>query len=83
MDAVEVEDVADVDVDDAGVRVRRAQHRAVQHVGAGRQVVDVRAEAAQEPLVLDALDRLAHQLGGHEDSRWSSAARSTDRTMFW
>ena len=84
MHAVEVEDVVDVHLEHAGVGVRRAQHRGVQGVRADRDVVDVPALAAQEPLVLDPLHRRAEQLGGHERSPdLMSAARSTDFTMFW
>ena len=68
--AVEVEDLVDVDVDDPGVRVRGAQHGRVQQgrVPVHADVVDVPAQAAQEALVLDALDRGAHQLRGHPPS---------------
>ena len=116
MHAVEVEDLVDVDADDPRVRVRGAQDGRVQQVRVPvhADVVDVPAQAAQEALVLDALDRGAHQLRGHPPSpvvaasearsscsscpgcgfggaggvsplpsRASSAARSTDRTMFW
>ena len=40
--------------------------------------------AAQEALVLDALDPLAEEPRGHDCSpAWISAARRTDLTMFW
>jgi len=79
--ALDVEDLVDVDADDPRVGVRGAQDGRVQHGGVPvhADVVDVPAETAQEALVLDALDRGAHQLGGHA----SSAARSTAFTMFW
>src|SRR5204863_9019160 len=41
VDALDVQDFRDVDVDDPGVRVRRAQHGGVQDVAAGQHVVDV------------------------------------------
>ncbi len=79
--ALEVEHVVDVDVEDPGVRVRGAQHGGVQHLlgGLDPDVVDVAALTAQEALVLDPLDALAHQLGGHAPSPVvaSSAARSS------
>ncbi len=83
--SLDVEDVGDVDVGDAGVRVGRAEHRGVQQPGVVvEEVVDVAALAAQEALVLDAGDLGAEQLGGHARSPFpSSAARSTDFTMFW
>ena len=99
MHALEVEHLVDVDVEDPGVRVGRAEHRGVQHrrVVLDPDVVDVAALAAQEALVLHALDLLAHQLGGHDappvieegapapvsEPPDSSAARSTALTMFW
>ncbi len=63
----------------------RAQHGRVERALADRDVVDVPALAAQEALVLDALDPLPEQLGGHgapsSSVATSSAARSTDFTM--
>ena len=55
---------------------------------AGHQVVGVLALPAQQPVVLDALDGLAEELGGHgcspsDPSRTISAARHTAETMFW
>ncbi len=63
-----------------------ARRRAASPV-ADQHVVDVPALAAQEALVLDALDLLAEQLRGHACPpaivpSASSAARSTDFTMF-
>ena len=96
--ALDVEHVGDVDVGDPRVGVRRAQHRGVQQAWVVvEEVVDVAALAAQEALVLDARDLGAEELGGHwpspppsvvevraeRASKPSSAARSTDFTMFW
>jgi hypothetical protein len=75
--------------------VRAAQHRDLQR--AGREVVDVAPLAPQQPVVLDPLHLLAHHPRGHGASspsvvepvetapsvERSSAARSTDATMFW
>ena len=72
--AVEVEHVGDVDVDDPGVRVRRAEHRGVQRVRRRPRCRRRSGRAAQEALVLDPLDRLAHQLGGHAPARHLSRA---------
>ena len=80
MHALEVEHVVDVHLEHAGVGVRRAQHGGVQGRRTDGDVVDVPPVAAQEPLVLDPLDPCAEQLGRHD---FSSAARSTDFTMFW
>ena len=75
---------------DAGVRVRAAQHRAVQHA-AELQVVDEAALAPDEPGVLLAPHRaeahwngfLGFLGGGHEAAPCGcSAAQRTDRTMF-
>ena len=86
--ALDVEDAVDVDVEDPRVGVGAAQHGDLQ--GAAHQVVGVLPVAAQQTVVLDALDLLADQLGGHEASspagvvvRAISAARHTDATMFW
>ena len=89
--ALDVEHGGDVDVEDASVCVGRPQHGGVERrlpATAGRSpdadVVDVATLPTQEALVLDPLDPLAHQLGGHEpDAAPSSAARSTALTMFW
>ena len=85
--ALEVEDRLDVDVEDSRVGVRGPQDRGVQQLRADADVVDVPALPAQEPLVLDPLDLLAHQLRGHQRRPASgaaiSAARSTALTMFW
>ncbi len=83
MDAVELEHLVDLDVDDPGVRVRRAEHGGVQRGGVDRDVVDVPALAAEQPLVLDPLHLGAHQLGGHDSPSFRTAARSTAFTMFW
>src|SRR5690606_7322367 len=78
-----------VDRDDPGVRVRAAQHRAVQHPGQ-HHVVDVGALAAYEPGVLLA-QRAAEAYGGPllRDGHvvtsvpaGCSAAQRTARTMF-
>ena len=82
MHALDVEDVRDVDVDDARVGVRRAEDGGMEDVAPRQHVVDVPALAAQEPLVLDPLDPLAEQLGAHRRSSAIAAARSTDFTMF-
>ena len=95
MHALEVEHLLDVDVEDPRVGVGRAEHRGVQR-RADRDVVDVPALAAQEPLVLDPLDDGAHQLAAHASASRApfvvsagsteemiSAARSTALTMFW
>ena len=68
-----------VDRDDAGVRVRAAQHRAVQHA---RQVhvVHIQALAADEPLVLFA--QHPAETRGHSASLECLAAQRTDLTMF-
>jgi hypothetical protein len=74
-----------VDGQDPGVRVRAAQHRAVQHAGQAH-VVDVVALAADEPLVL--LAQHPAETPGHEVSPAArseagcSAAQRMDRTMF-
>ncbi len=91
VDTLDVEYPGDVDVDDAGMGVGRPQHRRMQDVLAGGDVVGVPALATQEALVLDPLDPLAEHPRGHEapasggraESRpsTSSAARSTDFTM--
>jgi hypothetical protein len=98
--------VGDVDVDDAGVRVRAAQERGGQRVVA--EVVQVPAVAGGQAQVLLPQDRRAERTGGlalvvrrflldrasgcgrdcHDapscvDECSSSAARSTDLTMFW
>ena len=85
-DALEVEHVGDVDVDDARVGVRRAQDGGVQQARVvGEQVVDVAALAAQEALVLDARHLGAEHLRGHARrprsplgprSRWRGAPTS-------
>ena len=85
-DPLDVEDGVDVDREDPGVGVRAAQDGGVQR--AGHQVVGVLALPAQQPVVLDALDGLAEELGGHGcspsgPSRTISAARHTAETMFW
>jgi len=74
---VDVQSAGDVDVDDAGVRVRRADDRRGQRVAA--EVVEVRPAAHEQSAVLDPLDRLAEHLR-HE---LNSAARRTAATMFW
>ena len=86
--AVDVEHGVDLDVDDPRVRVRAAHHRDVH--GVGTQVVGVAAAASQQPVVVDPWHPFAEQLGGHPASPdsavaalRSSAARSTDFTMFW
>ena len=66
--ALDVEHPGDVDVDDPCVRVGRAEHRGMQGAAPDGHVVDVATLAAQEPLVLHALDLLAHQLGRHAPS---------------
>jgi hypothetical protein len=76
-DPVDVEGAGDVDVDDAGVRVRRAHHRRGQRVVA--QVVQERPAAGEQPAVLAAVHRFAEH-PGHEAS---SAARRTAARMFW
>jgi hypothetical protein len=81
--AVEVEDVRDVDVEDPGVGVRRAEDGGVQGGRPDEHVVDVAAATAEEALVLDARHLLAEELRGHEAPPWSSAARRTAATMFW
>ena len=83
VDALELEHLVDVDVDDPRVGVRRTEHRGVQGAGADRDVVDIAALAADQPLVLDPLHLGAHQLGRHASSPPSTAARSTALTMFW
>ena len=75
VDALDVEHVGHVDVDDPGVGVRRPEHRGVQHPLPDEHVVDVPAAAAEEPLVLGARDLGAEQLGRHPRSRAISAAR--------
>ena len=78
--ALYVEHPGDVDVDDPRMRVGRAQHRGVQGAAPDGHVVDVPPVAAEEPLVLDALDLLAHQLRGHAPSPVEalSSSRSSD-----
>ena len=77
-----------VDRVDLGVRERAAQDRHVQHVGQD-DVVDVVALAADEPLVLLALDAAAEPFGlrflnsHHASSRSFAAAHCTALTMFW
>ena len=66
--ALDVEHSGHVDVDDPRVRVGRAEHRGVQGAAPDGHVVDVPPLAAEEPLVLDPLDLLAHQLGRHAPS---------------
>ena len=86
VDPLDVEHVADVDVDDARVGVGRAQDGGVEHALADQHVVGVPALPAEEALVLDARDLGAEQLGRHGVTgslRAISAARSTALTMFW
>jgi hypothetical protein len=64
-----------VDGQDPGVRVRAAQHRAVQHAGQAH-VVHEQALTADEPLVL--LAQHPPETAGHG----CSAAHLMDRTMF-
>ena len=84
-EAVDVERVGHVDVDDPRVRVRTAHERHRERVVA--EVVEVAAPADEQPGVLRPLHRRAEQPGGHDArsrrSSRSSAARSTDATMFW
>ena len=72
-----------VDGDDPGVRVRAAQHRAVEHAGQVH-IVHVRALAADEPLVF--LAQHPPEARGHCDPPGCSAecwaAQRTERTMF-
>ena len=53
-----------IDAADARVRVRRHDHRAVQHVRK-LDVVDVARPAREEALVLDAAHRLTDSKAGH------------------
>ena len=69
---------------DLGVRVRAAHERAGERVVA--EVVEVAAVPTHEPVVLDAAIGLAEHLASSCTAllgRCSSAARSTDLTMFW
>ncbi len=61
------------------MRVRAAQHRAVQHAGQPH-VVDEEALAADEPLVL--LAQHPPEARGHGVSSECSAAHLIERTMF-
>jgi hypothetical protein len=85
--ALDADRVGDVDVDDAGVRVRAAHERRRQRLVA--DVVEVAALPGQQPRVLEPRDRLAERPGRHDGatspaaSARSSAARRTDATMFW
>ena len=81
VDALDVEDARDVDVDNPGVRVGRPQDGRVEHVLTDQDVVGIAPLAAQEALVLDPLDLLAEQLRRHRRSSAISAARSTAFTM--
>ncbi len=83
VDAFAVEDRVDVDRDDARMGVRAAEHRRVQGVAA--HVVDIAPLATDEAVVLHALDRGADHPRRHgvTSSAASSAARWTDRRMFW
>ncbi len=88
MHPIEVQHPLDVDVDDLRVGVRRAQYRGVKRARRHGDVVDVPASAAEEALVLDALDPGPEELAGHVrspsvGSAASSAARPTAFTMFW
>jgi hypothetical protein len=94
---IDVQGVGDVDVEHPGMRVRAADERHRQRVVT--QVVEVAATAGQQPLVLAPDDAgpdearpdqarpvaggLAHGRASPVISRDSSAARSTDATMFW
>ena len=62
-EALDVERIEHVDVADPGVRVGAADHGDL--VGVVVDVVDVGAQAAQEPVVLAALDTLADHRGRH------------------
>ena len=59
VDAFQLQRLRDVDGDDPGVRVRRADEVDIAHPVAPH-VVEERAEALNEPLVLAAWNRLAH-----------------------
>ena len=79
--AVDLERVGHVDVDDAGMGVRAADERHLERVVA--EVVEVATAADEQPGVLRPRYRRAEQPGRHACSRRSSAARSTEATMFW
>jgi len=83
--AVDVQRAADVDVEDPRVGVRAAHEGRRQRAGA--EVVEEAAVAAGQPGVLPPGDRLAEDPGGHGSGApspfSSSAARSTEATMFW
>ena len=80
--AVHLDPVGDVDVEDPGVGVRAADERHLVRVVA--EVVEVAAVPGDQPRVLAPPDPGAEQLGGHAPSpRLISAARCTAATMFW
>jgi hypothetical protein len=82
--AVDVERSGRVDVDDACVGVRAAHEGDTQR--ARSDVVEEVRGPGDQPGVLDPLHPLAEQPGRHDvapPSRVSSAARSTEATMFW
>ncbi len=79
---VDVERVGHVDVEDPGVGVRAADEGHLQRVVA--EVVQVAPAADEQPRVLRPWHRRAEQPRRHDTrSRRSSAARSTEATMFW
>ena len=83
VDAGERERRAGIDVREARLGVRAAQHGGVQHL---RQVnvVDEARAPGEQPFVLAPLDRLADQPGGHGSSpRSKAAARRTAATICW
>ncbi len=83
-DALDVERVGHVDVEDAGVGVGAPHERRGERVVA--EVVEVAAVAGQQARVLLALDRCTEHLRGHDVASRSlviSAARRTDLMMFW